>query len=277
MNDSNQAVMLPRTPHTPERHTFLVAAYKTSPYLEACLKSLRAQTVQSRIVISTSTPFDGLQDIAKRFDAEYFIHSPHQGIANDWNQGLTQIDSGWITIAHQDDIYLPQFTEKVLNAIQGFKDPVLIFTGYAEIVADTIRTYSLLLWIKRVLLNLGFLGRPSISSIFAKSNCLRFGCPIPCPAVTFRSGERSVRFDQAYKVDLDWAAWLSKAQGPGQFLWIREVLMQHRIHAESETSSGISEGYRAAEDYKLLRRLWPKPIAWIIAKSYAIAYSSNKG
>ena len=37
-------------------HTFVICAYKESPYLEACIQSLQAQTVPSRILMVTSTP-----------------------------------------------------------------------------------------------------------------------------------------------------------------------------------------------------------------------------
>lgn len=37
------------------KHVFAVCAYKDSPYLEQCIRSLKAQTVPSHIIICTST------------------------------------------------------------------------------------------------------------------------------------------------------------------------------------------------------------------------------
>ena len=37
-------------------HTFVICAYKESPYLEECIQSLQAQTVSSQILMVTSTP-----------------------------------------------------------------------------------------------------------------------------------------------------------------------------------------------------------------------------
>lgn len=37
-------------------HTFAVCAYRESPFLEDCVRSLVRQTVKSRILIATSTP-----------------------------------------------------------------------------------------------------------------------------------------------------------------------------------------------------------------------------
>ena len=39
-------------------HTFAICAYKESPYLEECIKSLKNQTIKSNILIATSTPTD---------------------------------------------------------------------------------------------------------------------------------------------------------------------------------------------------------------------------
>jgi hypothetical protein len=104
---------------------------------------------------------------------------------------------------------------------------------------------------------------------------LRFGCAIPCPAVTLNTAT-GLRFRTDLKVDLDWAAWLDLARKPGAFVYIREQLMQHRVHADSETSAAIGAGRRLAEDEALLRSLWPGPIARAIVASYRIAYRSNQ-
>ena len=38
------------------KHTFAVCAYKESPYLEECIQSVQNQTVQSKVIMTTSTP-----------------------------------------------------------------------------------------------------------------------------------------------------------------------------------------------------------------------------
>ena len=46
-------------------HTFVICAYKESPYLEECIKSLKKQTLKSEIIISTSTPNDLIKKLAE--------------------------------------------------------------------------------------------------------------------------------------------------------------------------------------------------------------------
>ncbi|MDN5781537.1 MAG: glycosyltransferase family 2 protein [Luteimonas sp.] len=259
----------------PSNHCFVVPAYGESPHLAECLHSLGTQSTKSRALITTSTPNRHIADLAQRHGIQVHVNPQRDGgIGADWNFALAQARSCWVTLAHQDDVYLPGFTDKVFRALSRNPDAVLAFSGYDEIEENMLRPASTLLLIKKILLELGFLGRSRASSRFSKTNALRFGCAIPCPAVTVKSD--GFRFSTELKVDLDWAAWLELARSPGAFVYIRQSLMQHRVHSESETSSAISTGVRLAEDEALLRSLWPAFIARAILASYRIAYRSNQ-
>ena len=51
-----------------KNHTFVLCAYKESQFLEECVQSLLAQTVKSKILISTSTPNDHIKGIAEKYN-----------------------------------------------------------------------------------------------------------------------------------------------------------------------------------------------------------------
>ncbi|MGN7726614.1 glycosyltransferase family A protein [Luteimonas sp. 22616] len=258
----------------PANHCFVVPAYGESPHLAECLDSLAAQSTKSRVLVTTSTPNRHITDLARRHGIHVHVNLQQGGgIGADWNFALAQAHGEWVTLAHQDDIYYPDFGSEVRLALSRNPDAVLAFSGYGEIEGSSPRPASLLLLIKKFLLELGFLGRSRTASRFSKINALRFGCAIPCPAVTMKSD--SFRFDTELKVDLDWAAWLELARTPGAFVYIRQSLMQHRVHPESETSTAISTGVRLAEDEAILKSLWPSFIARAILASYRIAYRSN--
>lgn len=260
------------------RHSFLIPAYGRSPYLADCLRSLRAQTVPSPIVLSTSTPHEGLGELVDAFGAELFVHGPNGGIARDWNAALAQARTPWVTIAHQDDVYLPDFTRRTLALADRRDDAVLVATGYGELLEPSgqVRTWSAMLAIKRVLMELGFLGRSGVRSPQGKLRLLRFGCPIPCPSVSLHVAKAPLRFREDLKVDLDWEAWLRLAAGPGAFAYDRRVLMLHRIHRGSETSAGVRCGVREAEDRMMFESLWPRPVAAALARAYALAYEEGE-
>lgn len=257
-------------------HTFAIPAYGRSPHLEHCLQSLASQTRRSEVVVATSTPFDGLDDICARYGAALHVHGPNRGIAADWNAAVASSGGRYVTLAHQDDVYYPCFAEATLAALARAPTPLLAFTDYVEIMNDDVRPMSALLRIKRLLLEFGYLGRTVVQSRVAKTNCLRFACPIPCPSVTLDRALMGVPFDDGFQINLDWAAWLRGARAPGSFVWVREALMGHRIHAASETSNAILDGRRRMEDGRILASMWPAPVARAILASYRFAYSSNE-
>lgn len=265
-------------------HCFVVPAYGDSPHLRACLDSLRAQSRPSPIVLCSSTPHAGLQAMADEYGALLALHSPNAGIGHDWNAALEHAslkhaDAEWVTLAHQDDIYLPEFAQQTLAAALRQPQATMVMTGYGEWIGDEAaggraRLASPLLLVKRMLLELGFLGRGAVANPVAKQRLLRFGCPIPCPAVTLRM-RGGLRFREDLKVNLDWEAWLRLAAQPGAFAYVRRTLVLHRIHAGSETSDGIRAGARAREDLMMFRAQWPAPIARMLARAYAMSYATG--
>lgn len=256
-------------------HAFVVPAYGRSAHLHECLASLHAQSRPSPIVIATSTPFDGIGELASEFGAALAVHGPNGGIGRDWNQALSHAPAPWVTIAHQDDIYLPDFAETTLALIERVSGATLVLTGYGEHVDGDVRTDSPMLWIKRALLELGFVGRESVRSTGAKRRLLRFGCPIPCPSVTINLAGTRLHFREDLRVNLDWDAWLRLANMDGAFAYDRGRLMLHRIHPGSETTAGVRDGVRAREDRMMFDTMWPRPVAAALAKLYSFSYDQG--
>lgn len=254
-------------------HCFVVPAYGKSPHLGECLRSLRAQLVASRIIITTSTPFDGIERIAADAGASLIVHAPNRGIGHDWNKALDAADAAWVTLAHQDDTYLPEYSRRVMQLAARYPDASLIFTDYRELSGEHERPVSNLLRIKKLLLEFAFLGRTRIRSRGAKMRAVRFGCPIPCPTATLGPAASGYRFDESLRINLDWNAWIHLAEQDGSFCYIREVLQRHRIHDESETSAGLRDGARAIEDRAMFVKLWPMPIARLLSRLYSRSYS----
>ncbi len=209
------------------------------------------------------------------YGARLVVHSPNAGIGRDWNHALSVADTRWVTIAHQDDIYLPTFGAESCAAITRNPNSCLVMTGYGELVDGNPRLLTPMLAIKRLLQKIGFTRREAIASGFAKRNLLRFGCAIPCPSVTLRLTPDAPRFREDLKLNLDWEMWLRLANTPGGFARVRKILMLHRIHAASETSEGIRGGARAREDLMMFKALWPTPIALLLARVYAASYETG--
>ena len=97
--------------YTEKDHTFAICAYKESPYLEECVKTLKAQKVKSNIIMITSTENEYIKSIAKRYEIPLFINEGQAGIAGDWNFGYHCAETELVTIAHQDDRYHEDYVE----------------------------------------------------------------------------------------------------------------------------------------------------------------------
>ena len=52
------------------KHTFVICAYKESPYIEECIESLMTQTLKSNIIMVTSTPSQFLTELSEKYDKD---------------------------------------------------------------------------------------------------------------------------------------------------------------------------------------------------------------
>lgn len=123
---------------------------------------------------------------------------------------------------------------------------------------------------------LPFYFKNQIKNKAIKKLILSFGSPIPCPSVTYNKhliGD--FLFDDKYKVNLDWDAWLRLAKMDGYFYFVNMPLLLHRIHNDSETSSGILNNTRYEEDLKIFSQIWGSNIGNFISNLYKLSYKSN--
>lgn len=261
------------------QHSFVIPAYKDSPYLESCIQSLQNQTLKGEIVITTSTPSAFIAGLAKKYKLPYYINDVPSAIATDWNFALAKASTNLVTIAHQDDIYEPTYAETMVKEITDRKkENILIaFTNYADLVDHEVRRFSLNALVKSALL-FPFIFTKSLSSKFFKKTILLFGDPICCPAVTINLAaiKGDFSFSIAYTCALDWFAWLELAKQNGSFLYINKKLLKHRIHLDSETTNQISNGKRQQEEKHIFELMWGKTMAKLITKVYALGYKDNR-
>ena len=84
--------------YTNKDHVFTICAYKESPYLEECIKSLKNQSIKANIIIETSTPNSYIYDLANKYQLKVIVN-PDGGIAKDWNYAYDSVDKKLVTIA----------------------------------------------------------------------------------------------------------------------------------------------------------------------------------
>lgn len=256
-------------------YTFVICAYKESPYLEECICSLKKQKLPVNIILVTSTPNRHIEELVQKYQLPYYINTGKAGIAEDWNFGLSKAGGKVVTIAHQDDIYEPDFAWKILKNINRHEKPLIAFTDYGELRNDERVTANRLLKVKRVML-FPMRSRKLQRIRFVRRRILSFGSPICCPSVTFVKGNLpEVIFTPGYRSDVDWQAWEKLSRLKGAFVYCKDILMFHRIHEESATTAIIADNDRTKEDFEMFCRFWPKWIARIIEHFYQKGEDSN--
>ncbi len=260
------------------QHTFVVLAYQKSPYLEACIQSVLHQQADSQVVIATSTPNAYIDQMAKKYQLPVYVNPrPGQGIAADFEFALECTESELTTIAHQDDIYEPGYSQQMMNYYRAFPDTTILFSDYYEIRNGKKVKINLNLLVKH-LLSVPMRFHRISDWRWIKRSGLRFGNLICCPSVTYvkQNIHHYPVFGGTMKSNVDWLAWERLSRQEGNFIYIPICLMGHRIHEQATTTEIINSRKRTNEDYEVFLKFWPKSIARMISQVYRLSEKSNQ-
>ena len=260
-------------------HTFVVLAYKESPFLENAILSVLDQEYPSKVIIGTSTDNEYIRNLANKYHLDVVVNPIKNG------NNIGDFDFAWshgnntiVTIAHQDDQYDRDYSKKIVEAYQKHPESIIIYTDYYEIRNEKRVYHNTLLNIKKVLLfPMRLLG--STKSKFWKQSALRWGNAICCPSVAFVP--ENIPFEKVFRQDEfigvgDWYGWykLSNVEGKA-FTFIPEPLMGHRIEETTHTSREIKDGSRTRQELEMYKKFWPAWFAKVLNHFYSAAQNSN--
>ncbi len=250
-------------------HTFAICAYKESEYLEECVKSVINQEVPTNYLIATSTPNDKIKSIAEKYNIPYFVRDGASDIQDDWNFAYSNAKTELVTIAHQDDIYEPNYSKEILKNYSA--DTLMYNTNYnpyhnGKVTPDKNSKIKEILKV--------FTKNKTLSKLkFFKVASLAFGNTINCPSVAYNKkllGDKI--FTSDLKFALDWDTFLKIAKMKGRSLYIPKKLINYRIHDGATTKQFIVDNKRKSEDIIMFNKFWPKWITNIIMKFYVKSY-----
>lgn len=256
------------------KHTFSVCAYGESEYLERCIQSLKNQTVQSDIIICTSTPCDYITRIAEKYDLNLYVRDGKSDIKDDWNFAYNTAKTDYVTVAHQDDEYDSQYVCSLLKKAKKYRgDFLMYYPGYRPIKDGQITT-DINCRLRAVL------RAPMCIPVFAncrfmKKASLSLGNSICCPGVTYNKKKLGKDvFTSKLKFNIDWDTFLKLAQMKGRFLYDKRPLVYYRVHDGATSKEFIENHNRVKEDTIMFRKFWPKPVAAFIMRFYKKAYDT---
>ena len=251
-------------------HTFVICAYKESPYLEECIKSLKNQTIKTNIIMTSSTENNYIKQFAKKYNIKVFFKKGKSDIQDDWNFAVSMCNTELVTVVHQDDIYDSTYAENILKNYTG-KEILMTTNNYYYINNKSVDNKNLL--IKRIL-KLPLL-IPIIGNIrFIRKRTLSFGNTIQCPSATYNTKLFNGNiFTSDLKFGLDWDTFLKIYTMKGKIKYIPKKLMSFRISDESTTKTCLKNDLRLKEDNIMFNKFWPKFITKIIMNFYIKCYN----
>ena len=256
------------------KHTFAVLAYGESPYLEACLRSLKQQTAGSEVLICTSTPGEYLDRLSLKYGFPLRVRNGEPGIGRDWNFAMSEASGKYVTLAHQDDIYLRDYAETVLEAAKAHPDMALFTSASVTLKNGELKEWGLEETVKK-LLRTPLRFTPLTAFPAVKRAVFLFGNPVICPSVTYRKdicGEKP--FSEDLKFVLDWELLSRLAGEKGVWVCSERPKMIYRVHGDAATAACIRDHVREAEEDMMFRRMWPEPAAALIQKFYRRSYEA---
>ena len=257
-----------------EDHVFVICAYKESPYLEACIRSLERQTVPSSVMIATSTPSPFLEAAARRHGIRIAVREGEPDIAEDWNFGIGIAERMLVTLAHQDDMYEKHYTARLLAAAERWPDMTLFTTASATVKNGAVQPAHAPEIVKK-LLRLPLRFRRFADRTAVKRLVLRLGNPVICPSCAYRKdvcGESP--FSGTHKFILDWEFLWDLAGRGGRWICDERPGIFYRIHGDAATASLIHSNVREAEEREMFRRMWPEAAVNLILHFYRRSYDA---
>lgn len=255
-------------------HTFAICAYKDSPYLEACIKSLKRQSVKSEIILCTSTPSKYIQALADVFDLPLYVREGESDIQEDWNFAYEKAGGRLVTIAHQDDCYHKDYAKKVQECWEAYPDTTVFTTDCAIICHDELQRPGMVQFAKCILrIPLRF--HRLANRTWIKKAALLFGNPIVCPSCTYHKEMLGTPlFHSPFKFALDWDTMWELANRPGRFVCVEKPLIRYRIHQEAATKACIENHSRSRDETAMYRKIWPEPMVKVLMWFYQKAYKA---
>lgn len=255
-------------------HTFVICAYKESEYLEECVRSLEKQTVRTNIIMATSTPNVYIKNIAEKYQIPLYIRDGQSDIRDDWNFAYNKASTDWVTIAHQDDVYDPHYSEEMIRKLKTVKNPIAYVTDYIPIKNGKIGPRDANSRIRR------FLRKPLKNNRLARTRfwkraVLSLGNSICCPAVTYNKKVLGGSFfTSELKYNIDWDTFLKFADIDGTFAYTDKPLTYYRVHDGATSKEFIVDHRREKDDIYMFSKFWPGWVVKIIMHFYKAAYKT---
>lgn len=266
-------------------HTFSICAYKESPYLERCIKSVVKQTEPTNVIICTSTPNKHIDNLAKKYNIPVYVREGKSDIRDDWNFAYEVAETEYVTITHQDDIYHKNYAKEMSKYVEKYPDTIIAMTDYKIINEDNKARGDIALIIKMILklpLRIPVLADRRSVKLAVQSLGNAICCPSVCYHKELIQWQREVElaggyvplFQSEMKYALDWETFYDLAKLVGRFTYIPKMLFYYRMHEGTTTKKCLKDNRKTEEEIMMFKKFWPEWLVKLVMRVYKLSYKS---
>ncbi len=127
-----------------------MATYNGEKFLQKQLDSIYGQTYKNIEVIvtddcSTDKTVEILQEYKKNYGLKYHINDHNLGFIKNFEKAITLSNGNYVALADQDDIWLPEKIETLVEKIKGYSlvcSDASLINGNDEIMITSFNEYS---------------------------------------------------------------------------------------------------------------------------------------
>lgn len=232
--------------------TFAIPCHDAGPHLRPLLASLLAQTRQDfDLVLVDDASTDGSAEFARELAGDR-IRIEHnataRGLAGNFARCAELAATPFVCIAHQDDVYAPDYLATMLQALEPRAD-----AAFAHCAATAIDTTGRALPSPAERFKLRLLARAATCDRRGLYELLYRGNFVCCPSVLFRTAMlRATPFAPALRFALDWDLWFRLLLAGHSFVTVERALVQYRRHDRAASRALTQDLSRFDEEFAVL-------------------------
>ena len=235
--------------------TVVIPAYNGSLYLATTIASLLAQTHRDfRMFVVDDRSDDNSVAIARAFEDPRLtvtMNAERRGLAGNWNVAQSLATTSYLLIAHQDDVYSPDFLARMTRLLDEHPrafiahSRVQYLDGRGRTFRPAAARFKDRFWPE---------DDPYEREPAAELAALQGGNYIVCPSVLYRSSAvRAIgRFNESLTFVPDWEYWIRGLSQGFSIVGTHEQLLQWRRHETTATSREEATLRRYDEELALL-------------------------
>ena len=233
--------------------TFAIPCRDAGPFLEPLLESLLAQTRQDfTLLLVDDASRDGSVERARRVAGERLaIHrnEPARGIGGNWNRCVELSATPFVCIAHQDDVYAPDYLARLVAALEARPD-----AGMAHCRAGAIDAAGAPIASPAERFKEHFWSHAPGRDRAAHYQRLWRGNFVCCPAVTYRREALAAvgPFATDLRFALDWQYWFRMLRAGWGIVDVPDLLLHYRRHDDAASRGATADRSRFAEELAVL-------------------------